>query len=60
MNRKPKTKTKVLQIRCTQEFLDTVDELRSAFGMNRTELIEYLVQYLPALAEQQKGAVNVK
>jgi hypothetical protein len=46
-------KNKVLQIRCTQEFLDEVDGLREAFGMNRTELIEYLVQYLPTLA---KGA----
>ena len=52
------TKDKVLQIRCTQDFLNEVDELRSAFGMNRTELIEYLVQYLPALATEQKGAVN--
>ena len=52
------TKDKTFQIRCDQEFLDTVDELRQAFGMNRTELIEYLVQYIPSLAEQQNGAVN--
>jgi hypothetical protein len=58
MNRKPKSKDKILNIRCTQEFLNTVDELCSAFGMNRTEVIEYLVQYIPALATQQKGAVN--
>jgi hypothetical protein len=54
MNKKPKVKNKVLQIRCTQGFLDTVDELRSAFGMNRTELIEYLVQYLPTITGQNK------
>lgn len=52
------TKDKVLQIRCTQEFLDIVDELRHAFGLNRTELIEHLVHYYPALVAQQKGAVN--
>jgi hypothetical protein len=46
-------KDKVLQIRCTQDFLHSVDELRGAFGMNRTELIEYLVQYIPSLASQQ-------
>jgi len=48
------TKDKTFQIRCDQEFLDTVDELRNAFGMNRTELIEYLVQYIPELAGQNK------
>jgi len=51
-------KDKCFTIRCTQDFLDEVDELRSAFGMNKTELIEYLVQYIPALAAEQKGAVN--
>jgi hypothetical protein len=52
MNNSPKIKDKVLQIRCTQEFLDQVDTLRQDLGMNRTELIEYLVQYLPFLAKQ--------
>ena len=54
MNKKPKIKDKVLQIRCTQSFLDEMDELRSAFGMNRTELIEYLVEYIPHLATQER------
>jgi predicted DNA binding CopG/RHH family protein len=58
MNRKLKSKDKRLNIRCTQELLDMVDELRSAFGMNRTEVIEYLVQYIPALAAKQKGTVD--
>ena len=48
------TKDKTFQIRCDQEFLDMVDELRQAFGMNRTELIEHLVHYYPALAEMEK------
>lgn len=51
MNKAPKVKNKVLQIRCTQAFLDDVDELREALGMNRTELIEYLIRYLPTLAK---------
>jgi len=50
-------KNKVFQIRCTQEFLNTVDDLRSAFGMeNRTELIEYLVDFIPTLAGQNKDS----
>ena len=54
MSRGPRTKDKVIQIRCNQEFLDLVDELRHALGMNRTELIEHLVYYYPALAEQER------
>jgi hypothetical protein len=47
-------KNKVMQIRCTQEFLDEVDSLCAAFGMDsRTELIEYLVDFIPALAAQK-------
>jgi len=58
MNRSPIIKDKVLQIRCNQEFLDTVDELRAAFGMNKTEIIEFAIRLFPILAGQKKDGNN--
>lgn len=46
-------KNKTVQFRCTQEFIDKMDNLSDALGMDtRTELIEYLVEFIPALAAQ--------
>ena len=56
MNPRPKRKDKVLQIRCNQEFLDTLDGLRQALGMNRTEMIEFAINLFPALAGQKEDS----
>lgn len=51
MNKKPKTKTKVFQMRCDQYFLDQLDELRSELDMNRSEFVEFAVGLFPVLKE---------
>ena len=56
MNKKPKTKTKVFQMRVTDEFINTVEELGEAFGMNKTEVIEFAIELFPALARQKGGS----
>ena len=47
-------KNKTVSFRATEEFIDRMDALADAFGMNRTELIEYLVEYIPHLATECK------
>jgi len=44
------TKNKTFSMRCDQHFLDQVDELRAAFGLNRSELIEFVVKYYSTIS----------
>lgn len=52
------TKDKKLQIRCSQEFLDVLDELSAAFGMSKTGVIEFAIGLFPTLAAQNKDGEN--
>lgn len=46
-------KNRTITFRATEEFVNEMDNLANAFGMNRTELIEYLVEYIPNLTSQR-------
>lgn len=56
MNTTPKIKTRVFQMRVTDEFIRTIEELGDAFGMNKTEVIEFAIELFPALARANKDS----
>ncbi len=54
MNSNPKLKNKTFSMRVSDDFLETVDELSAAFGMNKTEVVEFAIRLFPTLAGQNK------
>ncbi len=52
MTRK-KVRTRTFQMRTTDEFLSLMEELSAAFGMSKTELVEFAIRMYPKLAEQE-------
>lgn len=51
-------KDKTIQFRCTEATLEKLDSLRNAFGMNRTELFEHLLDYYPRLAARERELLD--
>jgi len=49
-----KPKNKMFQMRCRQEFLDAIDELRVHLDMSRPAMVEFAVSLFPALVEKLK------
>ena len=47
-------KTKTFSMRTSEDFLNTLDELANAFGMNKTEVVEFAIDLFPTLAAQNK------
>ena len=47
-------KDKMFSMRTTGKFFETLDELCNAFGMTRTDVVEFSVNMLPTLAKQLK------
>ena len=45
---------KMFSMRTTKKFLETLNELGDAFGMSRTDVVEFSVNMLPTLAKQLK------
>ena len=45
------TKNKKFQMRCTQQFLDDLDELSKEMGLSRAATIELTINIYPSLVE---------
>ena len=48
------TKNKKFQMRCSQQFLDTLDWISEGMGLSRSSTVEVIINFYPELVRMQQ------